>query len=429
MDTISTLGVAQRFFGFLRDLEQEQLRTGIVHMERPLLVWFIDKATIVPAQLMWNFAVFAYDQLPSHTRAKMPDDLLQVMREGSERMGGRTPTDTHPRVVTWLHLSDLHCKGRESKDDYDRRTVIEGLWTDIESRADRIDQGLRQLDFVCLTGDLAFHGVKEEYDYIERQELPGLRTACGLDKDRLFIVPGNHDTCREKVTDAAKAGRKQLLEDPKSSAPITKALQSAEERAVYFQRLDAYREFFRRNFPSVLLHEEGWFYVQPIRLSSGPIVAILGLNSAWLSYGGKEEDLGKLAFGEYQVYEATSQAAEEGADLVIALNHHPFNWLAPCHDSKQARMLLQRHCHLVLQGHRHRNEAFQRDALIYILAGACYEDRWDPTLNSCNYVRLNLDNGEGQVFFRRFSNESRCWVPDVDVPGTDYGVKSFILDR
>jgi hypothetical protein len=43
----------------------------------------------------------------------------------------------------------------------------------------------------------------------------------------------------------------------------------------------------------------------------GPSVAILGLNSAWLSYGG-EEDYGKLALGERQVREALARAERAG---------------------------------------------------------------------------------------------------------------------
>jgi len=351
--------------------------------------------------------------------------------EAAEQLSIESPLASHklPRkhagTVTWLHLSDLHCKG---KDDYDSATVLENLWEDIGERCQRISQDLKDLDFACLTGDLAYHGTKEEYQVIGEEVLPKLLAATGLDKTRLFVVPGNHDIWQKKVTEAAIGAKEKLLIDSKGrSTPITNALTKAEEREVYFPRLEAYHDFFQHTLGHIELDEEGYFYVHLIAPPSGITIAILGLNSAWLSYGG-ESDRGKLVLGEYQVNKAIRKAGEAHPDLLIALNHHPFEWLADNFDRQQVELLL-RQCHFVLQGHRHRNKAYREDTLLYILAGTSYEDRYSPTLNSYNFVKLNLDKGEGRIHFRRYSHQKREWVSDNDVPGTDEGIKSFTLDR
>jgi predicted phosphodiesterase len=329
-------------------------------------------------------------------------------------------------TATWLHLSDLHC---EVKDDYDRAIVLETLWDDIKNRHQTINQDLKELDCAFLTGDLAYHGTEQEYRFIETKVLPELFDATGLDETRLFVVPGNHDICQAKVPDVAKAGRERLLKDLKTSTSITKALTDAGERSIYFQRLEAYYAFCQQAFSRIEIDQEGGFYIQSVTLPSSITIAILGLNSAWLSYGG-QADRGQLALGEFQVDKAIRTAKKMHPDLLIALDHHPFEWLADNQDRHQVELLLRRNCHFMLQGHRHRTKVFQEETLdgkmLTVLAGAGYDDRY--SFNRYNFVKLNLDNGEGIIYFRRYSDAQRGWLPDSDSTGTANGTRSFTLD-
>ena len=90
--------------------------------------------------------------------------------------------------LTWLHLSDWHQKGN----DFDRQVVRGALIKDIEKRID-IDSTLAQVDFIVFSGDLAFSGKQAEYQTAKEFFLDPVLEATGLKRDRLFIVPGNHD--------------------------------------------------------------------------------------------------------------------------------------------------------------------------------------------------------------------------------------------
>lgn len=90
----------------------------------------------------------------------------------------------------WIHLSDFHFT---ASDPYDSNTVLKPLFTEIERR--------RQVGFladaVFATGDIANSGKAAEYQQATAF-FDALLKAAGLDKSRLFVVPGNHDLDKPK---------------------------------------------------------------------------------------------------------------------------------------------------------------------------------------------------------------------------------------
>lgn len=99
-------------------------------------------------------------------------------------------TDSPIRI---LHLSDIHF--RESK-RWDADPVLRALTLFVQRE---VESGLVP-DLVVITGDIAFGGVAPEYA-LARQWLDALWPKFGsLDRDRLLLIPGNHDVDRSKVT-------------------------------------------------------------------------------------------------------------------------------------------------------------------------------------------------------------------------------------
>src|SRR5579864_7156030 len=90
--------------------------------------------------------------------------------------------------AVWLHLSDWHQQGRE----LDRRAVRDALLEDLEKR-ESIDERLAEIDFIVFSGDLAFNGAAEEYTAVAEELLRPVLEVTRVPKNRLFIVPGNHD--------------------------------------------------------------------------------------------------------------------------------------------------------------------------------------------------------------------------------------------
>jgi 3',5'-cyclic AMP phosphodiesterase CpdA len=304
-------------------------------------------------------------------------------------------------TLTWLHLSDLHFRADTS---YDENIVLRALLRDVEERIGR--DGLRP-DFVAVTGDIAFSGRPDQYA-LARSFFDDLSAATGLGRDRLFLVPGNHDVDRGKISRGAQ-GIADSLNNREAANDI---LATPGDRRLMLARFDGYSAFVNDYLGGQgAFDDEHYFYVRRLELA-GLQVALLGLNSAWVSASDRDRDPG-LLLGERQVRAALDRA--NGADLKIALLHHPFDWLREF-DRDDAEPLLSDHCDYILHGHMHQVGLLQArtpdSEVMVIAAGACYETRRYP--NAYNWIRLDLRRGRGTVHLRTYSDRrGGFWTKDV----------------
>ena len=243
---------------------------------------------------------------------------------------------------------------------------------------------------------------------------PSLFDNTGLKWDRTFIVPGNHDVCREKITPGAQDICAALVTRDR----ITQHLATPPDRELVSRRQQDYKTFFDQQYSKLWPLNELGFYTATPPVNDQAKIVILGLNSAWKCYGG-DEDRGHLTIGERQVYAALEQASP--AEIRIALLHHPFDWLQSNDDARSVQRLLRDRCDLLLCGHLHNpdvmNECTLQGEVITIAAGAIYDDRQSPL--SYNFVQLNLDTGRGTVYFRRFNDGRIEWQRDTWTTGDE----------
>lgn len=94
------------------------------------------------------------------------------------------------RPISWLHLSDFHLRVRDA---WPQDVVLTAL---CDSIARQREAGLIA-DFILATGDLAFSGKGEEYA-LAADFFDALCKASNVPKDRVFVVPGNHDVDRDR---------------------------------------------------------------------------------------------------------------------------------------------------------------------------------------------------------------------------------------
>jgi hypothetical protein len=310
--------------------------------------------------------------------------------------------------ITWIHLSDLHFRlapqTLEDRKPYDSGIVLAALLEDI---AGQIAQYHLRPDFVVVTGDVAFSGRKEEYDLADEFFDRLLETA-GLGKERLFVVPGNHDVDRSLVTDAVRA-RGDAIQDRSQTNAV---LATAGDRSELMARFEGYAAWTARYFGSERGFDSRRYYYVSTVPAGGQQVALLGLNSAWLC-ASDEDEVKRLVLGERQVRAAIEQAGE--ARLKIAFMHHPFHLLREF-DRVDAWSLLTQACDFVLHGHLHETDLLQIQSpdcrAMIVAAGAGYESRSDR--NRYNWVRIHLPAGLGTVHLRRYSDaQGGFWVPDV----------------
>jgi 3',5'-cyclic AMP phosphodiesterase CpdA len=315
-------------------------------------------------------------------------------------------------ALTWLHLSDWHQRGP----DFDRKVVREALIEDIKWRAEGIDPALAQVDFVCFSGDLAFSARPDQYQAARAQLLDPVLDAVGLDPQRLFIVPGNHDLDRAHVAEMLPAALQQPFD---SHDQVERWLVDDAKRRRLLEPFEAFRTFVA-DYTGL----EDADYASVRRLFIGDKqVALLGLNSALMCARHKDQqgwidDTRRLIVGEPQLHDRLAEIAD--ADLRIAVMHHPFDWLAPF-DRDRIEERLRRACHFVLLGHEHqpRVDVVSSTAgdCVIVPAGAGFDRRVaeDPRYtNAYSWVRLDLAAGTGSVHLRRWSDRRNAWIADTD---------------
>ena len=306
-------------------------------------------------------------------------------------------------MLTWLHLSDLHFRTTELH-AWDEDIVLQALLEDVR---ECMDEYKLAPDLILVSGDIAFSGAPAEYD-LAQAFFDKLLAMTGLSKERMFVVPGNHDVNRDKISQGALAHVSSL----DNRHAVDKALIDYLDCQVLLCKFDDYGHFVNSYFGSHTPFDyDHYFYVQSLELA-GHRVEVLGLNSAWLAYGGHDER-GHLALGERQIRQALDTCGN--AELRIALLHHPFDWLSDF-DEESCKARLMDSCGFILSGHLHRpglEQVQTPDARVMIIAaGACYEAREHQ--NSYNLVRLDLEARQGTVFLRAWSDrKGGFWTADV----------------
>ena len=313
-------------------------------------------------------------------------------------------------TVNWLHLSDWH----QGAGDFDREVVVHELKKDLARRTD-LNPALARIDFVFFTGDLAYSGKKEEYEEARRLLLEPVRTVLDVEKEHLFLIPGNHDIDRR----AFRRLGPELQQPFTSPEQAGEWLGNEEMRSDVVKPFSAYQQFVNDYKPAGF----GNFGAGYKCTIDGKEIGIVGVNSALMcgrdpQNTGKINDYGFLTVGEAQILHTLSDIAT--ADVRIALIHHPFDWLEPV-DRNRMENRLQQACDFILRGHVHEQgiqqiASTQGDCVI-VRGGTCYNGRIPDRpqyINAYNFVIYDTETRKGTVYLRRWKLTDDGWTADTD---------------
>ena len=295
------------------------------------------------------------------------------------------------RTVTWLHISDFHLRDQQS---WSQHAVLSAMLADVSSRC---ASGLA-VDFVLVSGDLAFSGHASQYDLV-RTFFRELAANLDLSTTKIFCVPGNHDVQRDRST-TCFLGAKQLLQ---SHNDVYAFLADADERSTLLARQENYHRFQADFFAEQSRRPttDGLGYTSTLIIADLRI-AILGLNSAWLSQGGPADER-QLLLGEHQATNAIDVAASTNPHVVIAIQHHPFDHLKRF-DQRSTQRRLQDACHFIHSGHLHEPDAnaaaTQSANCLTLAAGASFESR--VFRNAYTIVQLDPLDARADVTFVQY---------------------------
>lgn len=324
--------------------------------------------------------------------------------------------------LRFLHLSDLHFKAgaADPATVFAQDVVSTSL---VKAVAAIAKEG--PLDFVAVTGDVAFSGKASEYRVAE-VFFERLSDATGLPKERFYVVPGNHDVDRAHVSSAHRR-----ICGFSTQEEIAETLADPGVFPLLRKKLEAFYAFANEVMGRRLFDDDTWHFSDVLRLDRGGRelrVSLLGLNSA-LFAGYDGDDQKKLALGLPQVTKALGQKDTE-APVSVALFHHPFECWHP--EDEVSRRKLHFEVDVILQGHLHRDDARvvheAAGIATYLSAGAAFERRDHE--NGFHVVDVDLGTGGTEVCFFKYLPGHDLWRETQDrVPRERDGRFRFVLPK
>lgn len=329
-------------------------------------------------------------------------------------------SDQGERLLTWLHLSDIHCGQGNALETALRKDTLNRL---IEDAATALRKHALTLDFCLITGDLYQRGGTTT---AEREELDALLDAIREElkpKEGFYLVPGNHDVDRH--SGMSDNDVKEWFDDLRSdsASAIDDALGDAAKSAIIRERFRAYLDLTERDDinPGVVeLTPLSWERIWNL---DGQTVRLRGANSAYLC--NDDHDATTLQIPVVALGLPRSRSAE----VALVAFHHPLEW---CRNAQTARRLVSGF-DVLLTGHTHQAAADGRHTpsklnSVHISAGATYEPNekertWkrieDYRYSICALSRLSDSRVSLVQWPRRWRANARDFVADTELTDGD----------
>ncbi|WP_298364523.1 metallophosphoesterase, partial [Azospirillum sp.] len=295
----------------------------------------------------------------------------------------------------WLHISDFHFAGG---DPYDRNVVLNAL---VASLRRFQDQG-HGADLVFATGDIAQKGQASEYA-AATGFFDAVLKELGLGRERLFVVPGNHDVDRDEGFG--------LLRSPDSGESADKYFQPDRAKHHITSKQAAFLAWYNGYFDGIRHFPE--------RTTCGPVeavdlpdgrVGVLPINSALFCQD--RDDHGNLWVGRRCLEAALVELKAQKPDLSVALLHHPLDWLHHA-EGANIKAALEQDVDVILRGHLHEGDIAASKGIsgetLHIAAGATYQKRVWP--NRAFFAKV--EGGQVKLFPIRYEDSPKeLWTVD-----------------
>lgn len=305
-----------------------------------------------------------------------------------------------------LHLSDLHYSKTKGK-DYDQGQILNALNEDIIA----LKKEGQEIDLIIFSGDLVFSGDDTtDFQAAFDEFIKPLLANAGVNLDRFYIVPGNHDISRKAISDYAyiEEGLKRTLQSTQALNDFIGKHYQADSDQVPFARVKNYEEFVR-NLNKPVLNTP---FVKTFKLKKdGITVGIACFNTAWRATGeGGSAEKGNILIGERAVDMAVKNLTD--CDIRFAVFHHPLSWLNDF-DADTIRYRLEKNFAGIFCGHTHvslpKVELSETGASFTSQCGCLYQGRKER--NGYQLVSFNLDENSVTALVREYDDKYLKFYP------------------
>lgn len=394
----------------LSDLFYYNRDAAVLSLEDPQLEFYL-------RHLRWGS--FARDS--GHERARWDVDAGPIFDggphvsssvEATSELAGQVEASALPESFV-LHLSDLHFGTGEQA----------SIWSNQLIQDLRLDLGMKRIDAVIVSGDIANRATPEEYQ-AARKFFFDLKQELRLSPQHIVLVPGNHDLGWD-------ASRRSYT--PKRRADHTGPLQEGEfidggdyievrDDERYVQRFSSFASFHHdvrlEPYPLEYDKQASLHFLQAQRL------LILGLNSAWSLDHHYRDRAGINGVALGQALRLVRSTAAYVDCLKIAVWHHPVHSSGEdrIKDTGFLELLAQAGFRVGLHGHIHKaqEELFHYDMLpggrrIALIAAGTFgapTHEWVPGY-PLQYQLLHISGRKMTVHTRCREKPGGAWRPDA----------------
>ncbi len=320
-----------------------------------------------------------------------------------------------------LHFSDIHFRKTEVGEPDDPNLALR---SDIIKDVKRMRAEIgRPIDGIWLTGDIAFAGHADEYEFaygwLEKELCP----AAGCKIEDIFVIPGNHDVDRNMETDPAQLLARGALRDKPAiqlDAEISKWMRGKISSGVIFGPIQNYNRFAAKFLcalrPYIDNDSTGSILGRPfacrdLELDDGSTLRLWGFNTVLLSDEAATEN-------RMLIDPAAAQIEVKEGVCHVVMAHHPFNWL-------KNRQAFEDRCnavaHIQLFGHEHTRRVDEGKRYLRIRAGAMHPSRDEPDWKpGYNWIDVSITRVKGKrklivrLWVRQYETSHFLAIPDPD---------------
>ena len=318
--------------------------------------------------------------------------------------------------LAFIHLSDIHFRRGRAGDVHDEDQVLRN---ELQLDLRRLRTRLSRLDGLIISGDVAFGGKAEEFEYAARW-IETVRELVGCLTDAVMVIPGNHDVDRAFVQqdDDVHQLQKEIREAaafPGYDDRLANILRDDARGTALLGPLDAYNVLAREYNCQIDRTRPFWERDFPLRDNSK--LRIRGISTTFLS--GVDDDppmMGKMLYGGAQ----RAILREPNVRYAI-VGHHPPSWSL---EGDTADQVFSTFASLQIFGHKHEQWVTRIGESVRMIAGAVHPPRneinWQPRYAAVAITEVDEKTLWLRIYPRRWSTEEAKFIGDFNSEGHDY---------
>ncbi|MBQ4901248.1 metallophosphoesterase [Paenibacillus sp. Marseille-P2973] len=299
--------------------------------------------------------------------------------------------------VNFVHISDLHLHFK----NYDSEKMRRELVTYISELSNTIN-----FDMLIVTGDLTHKGGKFTPDITEF--LNSLIDSMKISKEKVYIVPGNHDLKRDDVRGLMIEGIKNIKSgDP--SDQLDKAIATASPRNTIYKSFNGFFKFYKQLIGEEYPKNEVHF------IRNSEKCNIVHINTCLVAYTANEEKT--LLVAKQKLLACLNKLEGDSSKLNIAIGHHTIECMSDTDKKALQNNFDDYRIDLYLSGHVHQAnydiEANGNNQILHIVSGAGLVDSYAN--GGFVTAKISTSNAKAEIQYHSWSQDNSYWKINNDV--------------